>query len=99
MRDQVADFGLTVGVDQEVTRLEVTVNDASRLNVLETAEGVINRRLEMSVGEWLKDRSRRGTLGDWRTLREANQTHNGIQTDFHQLLLEGWRVVSDGDPR
>ena len=65
MRDQVADFGLTVGIDQEVTRLEVTVNDASRVNVLETAEGVINKRLEMIVGEWLRDQSRQGVLSDW----------------------------------
>ena len=73
MRDQVADFGLTVGVDQEVTRLEVTVNDASRVNVLETAEGVINKRLEMIVGEWLRDRSRQGALSDWWTPRgESN---------------------------
>ena len=39
---EVADFGLTVGVDQEVTRLELTVNDVSRANALEAAKGLIN---------------------------------------------------------
>ena len=50
---EVADLELTVGVDQEVTRLEVTMNDVGGVNVLETAKGLINKRLEMSVGEWL----------------------------------------------
>ena len=39
---EVADFGLTVGVDQEVTRLELMVNDVSRANALEAAKGLIN---------------------------------------------------------
>ena len=99
MRDQVAGFRLIVGIDQDVTQLEVAVNDTSRVNVLETAEGVINKRLEMIIREGLRDRSRQGALGDWWTLREVNQTHNGMQIGLHQLPLEGWRVISDGDPR
>jgi len=46
---EVADFELTVGINQEVTRLEVTMDDVSGMNVLETTEGLINKRLEMSV--------------------------------------------------
>ena len=46
---EVADLELTVGVNQEVTRLEITVNNISGVDVLETAKGLINKRLEMSV--------------------------------------------------
>jgi len=46
---KVADFELTVRINQEVTRLEVTMNNVSGVNVLETAKGLINKRLEMSV--------------------------------------------------
>ena len=50
---EVADFELTVRINQEVTRLEVTMNNVSGVNVLETAKGLINKGLEMSVREWL----------------------------------------------
>jgi hypothetical protein len=48
-KTEVADFELTVRVNQEVTRLEVTMNNVSGVNVLETAKGLINKGLEMSV--------------------------------------------------
>ena len=47
------DFELMVIIDQEVTQLEVTGNDVRGVNVLETAKGLMNKRPEMSVGEWL----------------------------------------------
>ena len=47
------DFELTVIIDQEVARLEVTGNDVRGVNVLETAKGLMNKRPEMSVEEWL----------------------------------------------
>ena len=50
---EVQDFELTVIIDQEVTQLEVTGNDVRGVNVLETAKGLMNKRPEMSVGEWL----------------------------------------------
>ena len=46
---EVADLELTVGVNQEVTRLEIAMNNVSGVDVLETAKGLINKRLEMSV--------------------------------------------------
>ena len=48
-KTEVADLEFAVGVNQEVARLEVTMNNVSRVNVLETAKGLINKRLEMSV--------------------------------------------------
>ena len=83
------------------------MNDASRVNVLETAEGVINKRLEMIVGEWLRDWSRQGALGDWWTLRgESNsQWHADQLPSAPPGRLEGsirWRSemrVGREDPR
>ena len=43
----------SVGVGQELTRLEVAMSDVGRGNVLETAKGLMNKRPEMNVGEWL----------------------------------------------
>jgi hypothetical protein len=50
---EVADFEFTVRVDQEVTRLEVAMDNVGGMNVLETAKGLINEGLEMSVREGL----------------------------------------------
>jgi len=46
---EVTDLEFAVGINQEVTRLKVAVNNVSGVNVLETAKGLINKRLEMSV--------------------------------------------------
>jgi hypothetical protein len=46
---EVTDFELTISIDQEIARLEVTMDDVSGVDVLETAKGLINKRLEMSV--------------------------------------------------
>ena len=95
------DFELTVIIDQEVTRLEVTGNDVRGVNVLETAKGLMNKRPEMSVGEWLlgADLCREHSvtrLAD----TERRIVYNGVQIGLHRLrLLEGQSViVSDGDP-
>lgn len=50
---EVADFELTVRINQEVTRLKVAMNDVSGVDVLETAKSLINKGLEMSVRERL----------------------------------------------
>ena len=40
---QVADFELTVDVDQEVAWFEATMNEVGGLNVLETKNGLTNK--------------------------------------------------------
>ena len=63
---EVAYFEFTVSVNQKVTRLEVTMNNVGGMDVLETAEGLINKGLEMSVGEWLLGSDLRWrAFGDW----------------------------------
>ena len=50
---KVADLELTVGVDEEVARLEVTVQDVGGVDVLEAAEDLVDEGLEVRVGERL----------------------------------------------
>ena len=68
------------------------------VNVLETAKGLIDKGLEMSVREWLlgSDLGWRA-LSDQRMLRKANPIYNGVQICLHQLLLEVRKKISDGD--
>ena len=95
------DFELTVIIDQEVTRREVTGNDVRGVNVLETAKGMMNKRPEMSVGEWLlgADLCREQSVTQLADT-ERRIVYNGVQIGLHRLrLLEGQSViVSDGDP-
>ena len=76
-----------VGVDQEVTRFEVTFDDTDGLNVLETAKGPTNeaenegRRVATGIGS----RWRVPEIGG---CRETNRPYDGVQIGLHQLLLE-----------
>ena len=46
---KVTDFQLTVGVDEQVTGLQVTVEDICRVNVLQTAKRLVDEGLEVRV--------------------------------------------------
>jgi hypothetical protein len=50
---KVADLELAVGVDQEVSRLQVAVEDVGGVDVLESAEDLVDEGLEVGVGERL----------------------------------------------
>ena len=50
---EVANLELTVRVDEEVTRLEIAMEDVGRMNVFKTAERLIDEGLEVSIGEGL----------------------------------------------
>ena len=100
---EVPDFELMVIIDQEVTRLEVTGNDVHGVNVLETAKGLMNKRPEMSVGEWLLG----ADLCREHSVIRLTDTERGTSLTMacrsasinSDSLLEGQSViVSDGDP-
>lgn len=50
---KIANLQLAVGVDEEVSGLQVTVEDIGRVDVLETAENLVDKRLEVGVGQGL----------------------------------------------
>lgn len=50
---KVANFEFTVSVDEQISRFEVAMKDASRMDELETAEGLVDEGLEVCVGERL----------------------------------------------
>jgi len=50
---KIADFELTVGVDEEISRFEITVKDVRRVYVLETAKSLVEEGLEVGVSERL----------------------------------------------
>jgi len=50
---EVADLELTVGVDEKIAGLEVTVQHVRTVDVLQTAQDLVDERLEVGVGEGL----------------------------------------------
>lgn len=50
---EIANLELAVGVDEEVTGLQVAVKDIGGVDVLETAEDLVDERLEVCVGQRL----------------------------------------------
>ena len=50
---EVADLELTVGIDEEVARLEITMENVCGMDVFETAQGLIDEGLEVGVGKRL----------------------------------------------
>lgn len=50
---KVADLELAVGVDEQISGLEVAVENVGGVNVLEAAEGLVDEGLEVGVGQWL----------------------------------------------
>lgn len=52
-KTEVANLELAVGIDQQITGLEITVENVRRVDVLETAENLVDEGLEVSVCKWL----------------------------------------------
>ena len=52
-KTEVANFQFTVGIDQEITRFEVPVEDICGMDVFETTQGLIDEGLEVGVGKRL----------------------------------------------
>lgn len=50
---EVTDLQLTVGIDKQVTGLQVTVQNVGRVDVLETAEDLVDKGLEVGIGQRL----------------------------------------------
>jgi hypothetical protein len=50
---KVTDLEFTVSVDQKITRLQIPVQHIRGVDVLETAQGLINEGLEVSVSQGL----------------------------------------------
>ena len=50
---KITNFQLTVRVDQEIARLQVSMEDIGRVDVFETTQDLINEGLEVSVGKRL----------------------------------------------
>lgn len=49
-KTKVTNLELTVGIDEEVARLEISVEDIGGVDVLEAAEDLVDERLEVSIG-------------------------------------------------
>lgn len=52
-QSKIADLELAVGVDEQVARLEVAVQHVGRVDVLQTAQDLVDEGLEVGVGEGL----------------------------------------------
>lgn len=50
---EVANLQLAVGVDEQVSGLQVTVKDISRVDIFQSAQNLVDKGLEVGVGEGL----------------------------------------------
>ena len=50
---KVADLELAIRIDQQVARLEIAVQHVGRVDVLESAQDLVDEGLEVGVGEGL----------------------------------------------
>lgn len=50
---KIANLEFAVRVDQQISGLQVTVQDIRRVDVLETAQNLVDKRLEVGVGKRL----------------------------------------------
>jgi hypothetical protein len=50
---EIANFKLAVGIDQQISRFEVAVQDISGVNVLQAAKDLVDEGLEMRIRERL----------------------------------------------
>lgn len=46
---KVANLEFAIGIDQQITRFEIAMQNVRRVDILETAEDLINEGLEMGV--------------------------------------------------
>lgn len=49
-KTKITDLEFAISIDQEVTGLEIAVQDVCRVNVFQTAQSLINERLKMGIG-------------------------------------------------
>ena len=52
-KTEIANLQLAVGIDEQVTGLEIAMQDIGRVDVLETAENLVDEGLEVGVGQGL----------------------------------------------
>jgi hypothetical protein len=52
-KTKITNLELAVGIDEQVTGLEITMKDVGAVNVLETTEDLIDERLKVSVSKRL----------------------------------------------
>lgn len=50
---KVANLELTIGVDEQISWLQISVEDVGRVNIFKTAENLVNEGLEMGIGKRL----------------------------------------------
>ena len=51
---EITDFEHTVTIDQKVARLDIPMEDASRVQVLQAAKDLVEENLDMICGQWLR---------------------------------------------
>lgn len=61
---EIADLELAIGINEQVSGLQISMKDVGGVDVFETAQNLVNEGLEVSVGEGLPgtDDSRQITL-------------------------------------
>lgn len=50
---KVTDFQLAIGIDQQVTGLQISVQNIGRMDILQSAKNLVDEGLEMGIGQRL----------------------------------------------
>jgi hypothetical protein len=85
---KVTDLEFAIGIDEKVARFEIPVKHIRRMDVFQTAKGLIQEGLKMGVSErlsraYLSTRHRSGLF----VRLGLGVTNNGMKIRFHQFLL------------
>lgn len=50
---EIANLQLAISIDEQVSRLQVTVKDIGRVNIFQSTQNLVDKGLEVGVGEGL----------------------------------------------
>src|SRR6266702_1403594 len=94
---EIANFELAVRVHEQVARLEVAVEHISRVDIFQTAQRLVDERLEVRVREWLtgtdlgRARARAKKKVRFKTstgARGSAITYDGVEISLHELFVK-----------
>jgi hypothetical protein len=75
-KSKVANLQLAISVDQQIARLQITMKDISRVDVFQSAENLVDERLEVGVGEGLAGTDNRSEIAFHKFYAEVSYCTN-----------------------
>ena len=85
---KIADLELAVGIDEQVTGLQISVQDVGRVDILETAQDLVDEGLEVGVGEGLAGSDNGSQIAFHELCQMVSTECHRAELDDHRTLVE-----------